>query len=66
MSQEYLIRRLFVPDMVYRCTVPGVTDVPSILTHSLTQCSLSSSNFERDARGRLVCFSVVFPLVNRL
>ena len=65
MSQEYLIRRLFVPDMVYRCTVPEVTDVPSILTHSLTQCSLSSGNFERDARGRLVCFSVVFPLVNR-
>ena len=34
-SQEYLIQRLVVPDMVYRCTVPGVTDVPSILTHIL-------------------------------
>ena len=63
-SQEYLIRRLFVPDMVYRCTVPGVTDVPSILTHIFTQCSLSSGNFERGARLRLVCLGVVFPLVN--
>ena len=56
--------KVFVPDIVYHCTVPGVTDVPSILTHIFTQCSLSSGNFVRGARGRLVCLGVVCPLVN--
>ena len=33
-------------------------------SHILTQCSLSPGNFERGARGRLVCLGVVYPLVN--
>ena len=48
--------------------VPGVGfsvfNHTHILTHSLTQCSLSPGNFERGARGRLVCLGVVCPLVN--
>ena len=37
-----------------RCTL-SVFNHTQTHTYSLTQCSLSSGNFERGARGRLVC-----------